>query len=186
MTPKGKIAAGALVALAIAAAAPARAFDPAGRAGPGSGEAAAEATSFDSAIGRVASVFAEGPATTRSTTFVPVPDMVLDIRARRRSHMVITFTAECQAGPDASGEAAAVLVEARVDGVRVPGLGDFNNIVLCSDKGFFLEAHSFQWHFAVGRKPARQISIHFRYASNSVQGDARLSDRMLSVMYQAP
>ncbi|MCC6305579.1 MAG: hypothetical protein IT545_10345 [Rhodobacteraceae bacterium] len=93
--------------------------------GGATGDAAAEAIVRGGAIAAFASVSEDSSKTawTLGKTYVPVDGMTLTVRARRRSMLVITFTAECKAYPPDSdpGAAVAVFVEARVNGARVPG-----------------------------------------------------------------
>lgn len=182
--PAGLAAAVAAVVLAFAPApAPAQ-----GVGDDGSGAAAGaagEAIASRGAITAFAAVSEEdGAAVNPSTTYEPVEGMVLTVRALRRSHLVITFTAECKPYPPVSDPdaAVAVLVEARVNGERVQGVGEGDNIVFCADKKSFFESHSFRWVHPVGRWVTNEVTIHFRYAGPD-GGRAELADRILDVFY---
>lgn len=129
------------------------------------------------------SVAFAGATSTTSTTFQPVPDMSLTVRARRRSNLLITFTAECNATPDTPGNDAIVVVEARVDGEKVPGHAD---LLFCSNKQFFVETHSYQWVFPVGGKQRRTVEIFYRAGASTPPSRAQLADKILTVQFQRP
>lgn len=177
-------------AVAVAAVAFALAPVPAQGLGDDGGEGAAAGAagkeiSSRGAIAAFAAVSGEGgAAVTSSTTYEPVAGMVLMVRALRRSQLVISFTAECKPYPPDThpDSAVAVLVEARVNGERVQGVGEGDNIVFCADKEAFFESHSFRWVHPVGRRVTNEVTIHFHY-SGPDGGRAELADRILDVFY---
>lgn len=184
-SPWSLAAAAAALALALLPGpVPAQDLGDDGGEGAASG-AAGEAIDSRGAITAFAAVSEEdGAAVTSSTTYVPVDGMALTVRALRRSHLVITFTSECKPYPPVSdpGAAVAVLVEARVNGERVQGVGEGDNIVFCGNKEAFFESHSFRWVHPVGRRVTNEVTIHFHY-SGPDGGRAELADRILDVFY---
>lgn len=123
----------------------------------------------------------EGSVSTTSTDFVAVPDMSVTVRAQRRSNLLITFTAECSARPDTPGDNAIVVIEARVDGVTVPGHQD---LLFCSNKQFYVETHSYQWVYPVRAKRVRTVEIFYRTGRSTPSSSALLGDMVLTVQFQ--
>ena len=123
-------------------------------------------------------------STTRQQDYVDVPEMRLVVQAQRRSRLLITFSAECRARPDAAGSNAAVFVEARVNGVRIDSIAPSGNVVLCEEGPFFVASHSYRWTSPPVTTRRSIVSIQYRYASNDSNGTAQLGDKHLTVQFQ--
>ncbi|MFN7003400.1 MAG: hypothetical protein ACK4NW_08210 [Roseinatronobacter sp.] len=120
---------------------------------------------------------------TTSSTFVPIPGMSVSVPTVRGSQMLVTFSAECKADSP-SGRDVGVVVQIRVNGVPVPYQGTEDNLILCANKQFFFETHSHQW-FVRARTRRPEVTAHFAMFGGGEGDEALLSDRALTVMYEA-
>jgi hypothetical protein len=120
---------------------------------------------------RLKAVSSDTGGSTRSDTFVNVPNAKLTIRARK-GPIVITFSAECLASDDDANGSAEVFVRAAVDAVAVPpssGAG----VALCSTKDSVAETHSYTWVYKNPSAGKKTIRIRYRSAQS---GDKSILD----------
>jgi len=146
--------------------------------GPGAPEAA---VTHRGSAGDYIVVTADDVFTFESNEFEAVPGMSASVFAERRSNLLITFTAECVARPDDADRDAAVRIRVLVDGDPVAGTAD---LLLCSNKPFYVETHSFQWVFPVAAKRRREVSVEAAYFPGT-DGDGLLADRVLRIDYDS-
>ncbi|MCL4188293.1 MAG: hypothetical protein KJZ85_11850 [Rhodobacteraceae bacterium] len=147
---------------------------------PGTGAPEAAVTSRGSA-GDYIVVTADDVFTFESNEYEAVPGMSASVFAERRSNLIVTFTAECVARPNDPDSNAAVRVRVLVDGDPAPGPAD---LLLCSNKQFYVETHSFTWVVPVAAKRRREVSVEAAYFPGS-NGDGLLADRVLRIDYDS-
>lgn len=123
----------------------------------------------------------EEPFTFDDDEFKAVPGMVAQVFAERRSDLLITFSAECAARPEDPKTEAAVRIRVLVDDEEVAGA---NDLLLCSNKHFYVESHSFQWVFPVTGRRRREVTVEAAYFPGTA-GEGLIADRVLRIDYDS-
>ena len=119
----------------------------------------------------------ESQLTTTNTGFTRVPDMLLEVKTKRKGAMVIQYYAEVYAEPNEQ-----MMVEARVDGAAaMPG-----EVQLCGDSdeegdGQSITTHSFVWVVEHVTRGTHQVEMVWRSASG---GPVWTHSRTMIVMYK--
>ncbi|MCC6305580.1 MAG: hypothetical protein IT545_10350 [Rhodobacteraceae bacterium] len=145
------------------------------------GASAEDAVTHKGSAGDYVVVTADDLLTFTTNEFEAVAGMSARVYAERRSNLVVTFTAECAAKPEDAEAEAAVRVRVLVDGVAVTGA---NDLLLCSNKQFYLETHGFQWAFPVEGKRRREVTVEAAYFPGTA-GKGEIADRVLRIDYDA-
>lgn len=177
-SPAARAMQGLALAALLGLGATAAAAQDATRAGA---EAAADPVTHRGSTDSYVVVTDEEPFTFDEDEFKAVPGMVAQVFAQRRSDLLITFSAECAARPDDPKVEAAVRVRVLVAGEVVTGA---NDLLLCSNKHFYVESHSFQWVQPVAAKRRLEVTVEAAYFPGTA-GEGLIADRVLRIDYDS-